>query len=134
MTAEPDTTDRQPAIPQQLVIDVMNKSDGEMCWRYNGLGRGWHARFNPETKYYEVAVSANVPEPTEDGHVMVRVETKQHWLFGRMDLEDWFPEFFTSNRLEPVALDRTPFTGLDDPEPAPRAIRSSNGAKSGDST
>lgn len=132
--AEPDTTDRQPAIPQQLVIDVMNKSDGEMCWRYNGVGRGWHARFNPETKYYEVAVSTNVPETTDDGHVMVRVETKEHWYFGRMDLEEWFPEFFTSNRLEPEALDRTPFTGLGEPESFPREIigeRSSTGVDDG---
>lgn len=110
------------AIPDEVVLDAMNESNGSLCWRYMGLGRGWHARYNPETKHYEVAISANVPERTGDGDIVVKVETKQHWQLGRLDLKGWFPEQFTSGRLQPVSVEKTPFLDLDDPDDAPKKV------------
>lgn len=114
------------AVPGELVLDTMNQSDGELCWKYMGLGRGWYARFNPEEKDYEVAISQNVPEKTDEG-LVVRVETKEYWAFGRMGLLNWFPDTFTSQRLEPVEYRATPFDELGEPETAPIEARSDGG-------
>lgn len=118
-TPQPDQEDPV-FIPAEVGLKALRSSSGELCWRYMGLGRGWHAWFNEDTGYYEVAVSANVPEPTEDG-VTVRVETKQHWRFGAMDMREFWPSKWHA-RLEPVGYDQSPFPELDDPEDAPRRV------------
>jgi hypothetical protein len=111
-------------IPAHIGIDAMNQSDGQLCWRYNGLGRGWTVRFNPETKYYEIAVQANSPQVTDDG-LLIEVKTKEHWFLGRMDVEDFWPEKWHA-RLQPVNIEKTPFPELGEPDDLPKEVRRSH--------
>jgi hypothetical protein len=108
-------------IPFEIAAKTLRDSNGELCWRYMGLGRGWHAWFNAETGCYEVAVSGNVPEPTDDG-LIVRVEVKEYWAMGRLNFEDLYPDRW-HGRLETVPFEESPFPSLErDPDDPPRRV------------
>lgn len=107
-------------IPVEVALEALRKSDGTLCWAYMGMGRGWHLWHNQETGEYEVAVSHNVPKPTEEG-VTVTVEVKQHWAMGSMDVEEFWPDRWHA-RIKPVGYYESPFPELDEPEPAPRRV------------
>lgn len=123
-TSEGQHDERKQTDPVFIPFDVASKalrdSDGELCWKYMGLGRGWHAWFNSETGYYNIAISANVPEPTEDG-VTVHVEVQQHWFMSEMEFKEFYPDRW-HGRLETVSFNESPFPELDNPNNPPRRV------------
>jgi hypothetical protein len=108
------------AIPKDVLMDSMQESDGTLCWNYRGIGRGWHARWDPDTGCYEVAITATVTEVGEeaDGGLLIKCEAVEYWSFATLDYEMALPDRFTAPRVPmPTNIENTMFPSLEDDEP-----------------